>query len=73
MEHSHSLGFPGLGDSISPCPFCYAGPEDYFSQVGLSPLGPKWQAKQQHQWEAACAACEVNVPLTRDAQVQLRA
>eukprot|EP00969_Alexandrium_andersonii_P189535 8374031-Alexandrium_andersonii.AAC.1 len=70
VERSHSLGFPGLGDGISPCPFCWAGPEDFTSHLGHSPLGTRWKAKERRHWEAACEACEVAVPFDRENQVK---
>eukprot|EP00969_Alexandrium_andersonii_P345383 15266755-Alexandrium_andersonii.AAC.1 len=67
------MGFPGLGDAIAPCPLCFAGPENYFSCRGLSPVGAQWHRKEQRDLEEACRSCEVKPQLTRDAQVRVRA
>lgn len=73
-EHCHSMGFPSVADSISPCPLCFATPDDMYNTSDLSALGTAWAAKRRAQYQAGCRACERRVRLeTEDAQIRLRA
>ena len=72
-EHCHSSGLPGLADSLSPCPFCYASPDDLHTFSGLSAFGTHWPVKRPANFEEAARACEVRVTLGRDDRTRVRA
>lgn len=72
-EHAHSMGLPATNDAISPCPFCFSVPADFFKLVGLSPLGPPMPSKTLAHYTAACDSCEIGVTLnTPEERSQLR-
>ena len=61
-EYSHSFGFAGLGDTISPCLFCFCTDwPDLGSTIGLSPEGSGFPQKTQAHYEHACNQCEHRV------------
>ena len=73
-EFSHSLGLPSCQDGISPCPFCFASPDDLLRLAGLSPLSVPCPPKTLGQYLQACAACETRARVaTRHAQLDMRA
>lgn len=73
-EQSHSLGLPGGGDSVAPCPFCFAEPRDMFDTSGFSALGVSNPKRTLAQYLSACQKCEVAARVRgRFAQIQLRA
>ena len=70
MEHSTSLGLPGLADTISPCPFCFCHGGTLY---GYTPLGRAWPVKRPQHYQAAASACEVVVSLGSSDRAEVRA
>ena len=63
-EYCHSLGLASWADSISPCPFCFCGPTEMHTTMGLSAFGGPHPAKDGRHYDAACRNCEVEVTLS---------
>ena len=72
-EYAHSLGFPTHADGQCPCPLCDCTKAEMFSVRNYGPLGLQHRVASLARYEAACAACEINVLVRPEHYNRLRA
>ena len=65
-EYATSLGFPSWQDSVRPCFGCCASGEDMYTPHGNSPMALRWACNGDHDYESACARCEIIVDLDEE-------
>ena len=68
-EYAHTLGLPTWSDQISPCPICFASPDELHTTMHLSVHGTSRAKKTLATYSAVAMACEVEVTVTRAKQV----
>ena len=73
MEYCSTLGFPSWNSEANPCFLCHADRNTAYELRGLSALTLPWATKTAHDYSAACAACEITVPLEADSWRIVRA
>ena len=65
-ELCERLGFPTWASGLRPCFCCAAAPDDFYTTVGVSLVDLPWHVNTPHEYDEACARCEVWVDLTDD-------
>jgi hypothetical protein len=58
-EYAHTYGFLPWSHKLHPCLFCWCDRSTLYKVEGLSPFETPHRLVQQHEYDAACSACEV--------------
>jgi hypothetical protein len=67
-EFANSFGFLTWSHVYHPCLFCWTSRDDMYKTEGLSPLATPSPLVTQHQYDAACTACEIWVTVNNKEQ-----